>query len=312
LKEFNFFQTIYSRTLCVQESVGTLSTVIQEQEITDEMYDAFMEELCNDDDDDILQLTDDTFKSLFQIDEPILEYFSYEVSKEVEEGESRQVPTDIPAHNVTKDTTSIIELTPNSSESVNISTSPGVVLSNASTPTGEGPSQVLAQELGGNMGVVNPILTSTNCSYSSLSLNNPNSWFAGPNAWNHPNGVNSTTVRAGTMDPPRVHASFGNRMFPNIQRNSITPFQSPSFPVLPSGGSSSNILQQFPRSLPSQMYGINARGTSAMVHRFNHGPFWPRPPSLSDFDNMVCAWKVNYLGSLFLFIDYQYICYANF
>lgn len=280
-----------------QESVGTLSPVIQQQATTDEMYDDFMAELCNDN--DILPLTDDTFKSLFQLDEPILEYFSSEVFKEVEE----QVPTDIPADNVTKDTTSVIQLTPNSSERVNISISPGLVLSNASTPTGEGPSNVVAQELGPNMGVVNPILTSRNCSSSSFSLPqmNQNLWIAGPNAWNHANGVNSTTVRVGTMDPPGVDASFGNPMYPNIPGNSITQFQSPSFPVLLYGSSSSsNIHQQFPRSLPLQMIGSNARGTSVMVHRFSHGPFWPRPPSLRDFDSMVCAWKVNYLDYFFL------------
>ncbi|KAK7348646.1 hypothetical protein VNO80_23240 [Phaseolus coccineus] len=268
------------------DSVGTLSPVIQQQATMDEMYDDFMAELCSDN--DILPLTDDTFKSLFQLDEPILEYFSSEVFKELEE----EVPTDIPAHNVTKDTTSIIQLTPSSSERVKISISSGVVLSNASTPTGEGPSKVVAQEPGANMGVVNPILTSRNCSHSSFSLPqiNQNLWIAGPNAWNHPNGVNSTTVRLGTMDPPGVDVSFGNPMFPNLPGNSITQFQSPSFPVLPYGSSSSsssNIHQQFPRSLPLQMIGSNAPGISAMMHRFSRGPFWPRPPSLRDFDSMI-------------------------
>ncbi|KAG2409132.1 uncharacterized protein HKW66_Vig0039540 [Vigna angularis] len=271
------------------ESVGTLSQVIEEQTTWDEMYDDFLADLCNDN--DILPLTDETFETLFQIDEPILlDYFSSEALKEVEEGESRQVAIDTPAHNVSKATSSMIQLTPNSSERANISISPGiVVVSDTSTPTGEGPSKVLAQELGGNMGVANPIINSRNCSNSTLLLpqNNPNFWVAKSDSWNHP------SARLGTMDPPGFNASFRNPMFPNVTGSSITRFPSPRFPVLPYGGSSSNIHQQHPRSLPLQTNGMNAPGASAMVHRFNnHGIFCPRPPSLSDFDTMVSAWKV--------------------
>ncbi|CAJ1939288.1 unnamed protein product [Sphenostylis stenocarpa] len=275
-------------------SGGTLTPVIQQEATTDEMYDDFMAELCNDN--DILPLADDTFRSLFQLDEPFpLDHFSLEV---LEKGESGQVPIDIPAHNnVTKDTTSIIQVTPYSSERVNISISPRIVVSNPSTFIREGPPKELAQEQEANMGVANSSLISRNCPNSSLSLpqNNPNLWVAGPNAWNHPSVMNSTAVGLGTNDPQvpqRVDASFGNTIFPYITGNSITQFQSPSFPVLPYG-SSSNIYQQFQRSLPLQMIGNNARGTSAMVHRFNHGLFWPRPPSLRDFDSFVRAWKVN-------------------
>ncbi|WVZ24279.1 hypothetical protein V8G54_002823, partial [Vigna mungo] len=269
------------------ESVGTL--IIEEQTTWDEMYNNFMADLCNEN--DIMPLTDESFESLFEIDDPILlDYFSSEVLKEVKEGE---VATDTPAHNVSKATSSMIQLTPNSTERANISISPS---DHTSTPTGEGPSKVLAQELGGNMGVANPILTSRNCSNSTLLFpqNNPNMWVAKSDSWNHP------SARLGTMDPPGVNASFRNPMFPNITGSSITSFQSPRFPVLPYGGSSSNIHQQRPRSLPSQIIGMNAPGASAMVHRFNnHGLFWPRPPSLSDFDTMVCAWKGCLVGKVF-------------
>lgn len=247
------------------EFVETLSQVIEEQTTWDEMYDDFMADLCNEN--DILPLTDETFESLFQIDDPILsDYFSSEVLEEV--------ATDTtPAHNVSKATSSMIQLTPNSSERANISISPS---DHTSTPTGG-----------------NPILTTRNCSNSTLLLpqNNTNSWVAKSDSWNHP------SARLGSMDPPGINASFRNPMFPrpNITGSPITRFQSPTFPVLPYAGSSSNIHQQRPRSLPLQMTGMNApAGASAMVHRFNnHGLFWPRPPSLSDFDTMVCAWKVN-------------------
>ncbi|RDX84675.1 Mediator of RNA polymerase II transcription subunit 25, partial [Mucuna pruriens] len=64
---------------------------------------------------------------------------------------------------ITTDTTSTIHLAPNSSEEVNISITPELVVSDATIFTaGEGSSsRGLGQELGSNLGVVNPITTTT-------------------------------------------------------------------------------------------------------------------------------------------------------
>ncbi|KAK7348653.1 hypothetical protein VNO80_23247 [Phaseolus coccineus] len=103
----------------------------------------------------------------------------------------------------------------------NVSISPRL---NASTPI------TVEEELGGNMGIVNLILTSENCSNSSFSFPQNN-----PNAWSHPSGMNNTIVGLGSIDQQNlagVDASFGNLMFPDTTRNSLNQFQPPSFPML--------------------------------------------------------------------------------
>ncbi|TKY59160.1 Mediator of RNA polymerase II transcription subunit 25 [Spatholobus suberectus] len=321
------------------ESGSTLSPVIPHA-TTHERYDPFpscsqplnvyediLAELSNDN--DIFQLGEDTFKFLFEPDEPIplddvlglgqeqtlssKKNISLEALEAVE-GELRQVLGDIPAPSVTKDTTSIMELTTNSSENVNISIAPGVVSKAFTYTAGEGSSRGLPQELVGSVGVVNPILISSeSCPNSSLSLlpqNNANFWSAGPDAWCHSSGVNSTAIRLGTIDPhdpPRAGASFGD-----TTGNSLAQFQScssPSFPVLPYGSTSSSSNQQFPRYHQLGTTGLSPLATPAMrantwaspapmVPQYNQRYLWPRSPSLTDFKDFVQAWEGCLVGKI--------------
>ncbi|XP_047179350.1 uncharacterized protein LOC124847175 [Vigna umbellata] len=123
---------------------------------------------------------------------------------------------------------------------------------------------------------------SENCSNSSFSFPQSN-----PNAWNQPSGMNNTTV------------GFGNMMFPDTAGNSMNQFQSPSFPMLTCGSSSSSIHQPFPKPLQFQAIGITIRGTPAMKHRFNQGLVSPPPPSLTDFHSFVCAWQGCLIGKIY-------------
>ncbi|RDY06743.1 Mediator of RNA polymerase II transcription subunit 25, partial [Mucuna pruriens] len=154
---------------------------------------------------------------------------------------------------------------------------------------GEGSSsRGLPQE----MGVMNPILCSEDCSNSSSPLpqNNQNLWLGGPS------DMNSTTVRLGTMDPSPIGASFGNSMFPDTTTtNSPTQSQSQSFPVLPYGSNSSSD-QQFSRY---QMTMLSPLGTPAMMAQYNQSHFWPCPPSLTDFQDFVHAWEGSLVGKIY-------------
>jgi len=244
------------------------------------MFDDFLTQLWGDN--DILQTGDDVFDGLLQPNGSIpLDDVLLGVLREMEEEELREEVPHIPSHSVTNATTSTMQFASNSSEIGNVSISPRLVVSNASTSI----------TVGGNMGVVNPILTSENCSSSSFSFPQTN-----PNVWNQPSGMNNTPVGLGSMNQqnfPGVDASFGNLMFPNTTGNSLNPFQSPSFPMPPCGSSSSSFHQPFQKPLQFQAIGISARGTPAMNHRFNQGFVSPPPPSLRDFDSFVCAWEVN-------------------
>ncbi|ESW25712.1 hypothetical protein PHAVU_003G059200 [Phaseolus vulgaris] len=236
------------------ENANNASPVAPPQATTDEMFDDFMTQICNDN--DILPLGDDVFEGLLQSYESIpLDDVLLGVLKEMEEGELREVVADIPSHSGTKDTTSTMQFASNSSEIGNVSFSPRL---NAST------SITVEEELGGNMGVVNPILTSENCSNSRFSFPQNN-----PNAWNHPSG------------------------------NSLNQFQPPSFPMLPCGSGSSSIHQPFPRTIQFQSVGITARGTPSMKHRFNQRLVSPHPPSFRDFDSFVCAWEGCLIGKIY-------------
>ncbi|KAK7348652.1 hypothetical protein VNO80_23246 [Phaseolus coccineus] len=269
------------------ENANNASPVVPPQATMNEMFDDFMTQIYNDN--DILPLGDDVFEGLLQSYESIpLDDVLLGVLKEMEEGELREVVADIPSRSVTKDTTSTMQFASNSPEKGNVSISPRL---NASTPI------TVEEELGGNMGVVNPILTSQNCSNSSLSFPQNN-----PNAWNHPSGMNNTTVGLGSIDqqnPTGVYSSFGNLMFPNTTGNSLNQFQPPSFPMLPCGSSSSSIHQSFPRTLQFQSVGITARGTPSMKHRFNQGLVSPHPPSFKDFDSFVSAWEGCLIGKIY-------------
>ncbi|KAG2409136.1 uncharacterized protein HKW66_Vig0039580 [Vigna angularis] len=206
------------------ENANNESPVVPPQATTDEMFDDFLQQLCNED--DIFPLGEDVFDGLLQpnnesnpLDDVLLG-----VLKEMEEGELREMVADTPSHSVTKDAT---------------------------------PTVPFASE---------------NCSNSSFSFPQSN-----PNAWNQPSGMNNTTV------------GFGNMMFPDTAGNSLNQFQSPSFPMLTCGSSSSSIHQPFPKPLQFQAIGITIRGTPAMKHRFNQGLVSPPPPSLTDFHSFVLA-----------------------
>ncbi|RDX76581.1 Mediator of RNA polymerase II transcription subunit 25, partial [Mucuna pruriens] len=131
-----------------------------------------------------------------------------------------------------------------------------------------------------------------------LPQNNPILWHA------RPSGMNSTctTVRLETIDPynyPPIDASlFDNSIVHNTSRNPLTQSQSPSFPMLPYGSSNSS-HQQFPRY---QMTGLNPLGTPAMrtlmMAQYNQRHFWPRPPSLTDLQDFVCAWEGSLVGKI--------------
>ncbi|CAJ1939284.1 unnamed protein product [Sphenostylis stenocarpa] len=170
---------------------------------------------------------EDSLAYIFQLDQPIsLEELLGQdqplSSKTQVGGESSQVLRDIP-QSVTRDTTSTTQLTSNSSEMMNISISPGIVVSNACTSiVGEGSSNGLAQELGGS------IFSSENClnSSSSLPQNNPKCWPAGSNA----------------LYPSQAAASLGDSIFLNTTGNSVTQFESPSFPVHQYGYPSTNVI----------------------------------------------------------------------
>jgi len=210
-------------TLCVQENANNESPAVPPEATADEMFDDFLKQLCNDDDG--LPLENDVFDGLLQpYERNTLDDVLLGVLKEMEEGERREMVADTPSHSVRKDATPTVE-----------------------------------DEVGGNMGAVNPILTSENCS----------------------SGMNNTTV------------GFSNLIFSDTTGNSVNQFQSPSFPMLTCGGSSSSIHQPFPKPLQFQAIGITIRGTAAMKHRFNQGLLSPPPPSLADFHAFVCAWEVN-------------------
>ncbi|BAT75024.1 hypothetical protein VIGAN_01281800 [Vigna angularis var. angularis] len=168
---------------------------------------------------------EDSLAYLFQLDQPvsldeILGQGQSLFSKTQVGGESSQVLRDIVPQSVTRGSASTIQLTSNSSERMNISISPGIVAC-----TSSGSSNGLAHELGGNMGVVNPMFSSElNCLNSSLSLpqNNPKFWPAGSNA----------------LFPPQTAASFGDSTFLNTIENSNIQFESSSFPMLQYGSAS--------------------------------------------------------------------------
>ncbi|CAJ1939286.1 unnamed protein product [Sphenostylis stenocarpa] len=175
---------------------------------------------------------EDSVELLFQLDhsfsiEEILGEDQTLSSQTQVGGSSSHELRDFVEQSVTTDTTSTIPLDSNSSDRMNISISPGVVVSNVSTTTfGERSSNEPAQQLGDNMGVFNPIFSSENFSTSSLSMpeNNPNVWPSGSDAFY----------------PPRAGASFGDSTFPNTTGNSFTQFESPSFSVHPYGCASAS------------------------------------------------------------------------
>jgi len=160
---------------------------------------------------------ENSLPNLFQPDQPLYleEVFGPEETLPAEAqvgGSSSHVPRDVAPQTVMT----------NTSSSMNISISPGMLQSNACTSTfGQGSSSGLVQQLGGNMGVVSSIFSSENCSNSSLSLpeNIPKFWPAGSNA----------------LYPPQAGTSFGDSIFPKATGNSFTRFESPNFPVHPYG-----------------------------------------------------------------------------
>jgi len=171
---------------------------------------------------------EDSLAYLLQLDQPVSldELLGQEQtlpSNTQAGGESSQVLRDIAQQSVTRGTTSTFQLTPNPSERMNISVSPGIVVSNACTSSlGEGSSNGLPQELGGNMGVLNPIFGSENYLNSGLPplpQNDPNFWPAESSA----------------LYPPQIAASFGDSTFLNTIGNSNPQFDSPSFPMQPYG-----------------------------------------------------------------------------
>ncbi|CAJ1939290.1 unnamed protein product [Sphenostylis stenocarpa] len=135
-------------------------------------------------------------------------------------GSSSHELRDFVAQSVTTDTTSTIQLNSNSFERMDITISPGVVVSIASISIfGENSSNGPVQQLGNN--VFNPIFSSQNCSNSILSMpeNTPKFWPSGSNA----------------LYPPQAGALFGDSTFPNTTANIFTQFVSPSFPMHPFG-----------------------------------------------------------------------------
>ncbi|WVZ24271.1 hypothetical protein V8G54_002815 [Vigna mungo] len=172
---------------------------------------------------------EDSLAYLFQLDQPVsLDEILGEgqtlFSQTQVGGESSQVLRDIVPQSVTRGSASTIQFTSNSSERMNISISPGIVAC-----TSSGSSNGLAHELGGNMGVVNPMFSSDlNCLNSSLSLpqNNPKFWPAGSN----------------TLFPPQTAASFGDSTFFNTIENSNIQFEeSSSFQMLQFGSASAGL-----------------------------------------------------------------------
>ncbi|XP_020222931.1 mediator of RNA polymerase II transcription subunit 25 isoform X2 [Cajanus cajan] len=206
---------------------------------------------------------------------------------------------------------------------------------------GERSSRGQDQELGGNMGVVNPILTLENFSSSGFSFPQPvvastsatrglapeligNVGVVNPiptsennsnSRWQHPSGGNNTIDGLGThdplpLDPPQVGASLGNSMFPNSMENSLNQFQStmlPSFPMLPySGGasSSSDSHQQFQRHHPFEITELGPLGTPTMryyAQQKDHRNIL-HPPPLMDVQGYVKTWE----GCLVGRDDYSY------
>jgi len=224
---------------------------------------------------------EDSLAYLFQLDQPVsLDEILGEgrtMSSETQVGgESSEVLRDIVPQTVTRDTTSTIQLTSNSSE---------IVVHNASNSSvGEGSSNGLAQELGGNMSVVNPMFSSENCWNYSLSLpqNNQNFWPAGSNA----------------LYPPQAAASFGDSTFLNTIGNSNTQFESPSFPMHPYGcasagfGTSShfgNSLAQFqsPNSTVNP-YDCASVGASNLVGN-SISQYQPPSFSVNPYGGIACA-----------------------
>ncbi|KAK7348651.1 hypothetical protein VNO80_23245 [Phaseolus coccineus] len=224
---------------------------------------------------------EDSLAYLFQLDQPvsldeILGQGQTMSSETQVGGESSEVLRDIVPQTVTRDTTSTIQLTSNSSE---------IVVYNANTSSvGEGSSNGLAQELGGNMSVVNPMFSSENCLNYSLSLpqNNQNFWPAGSNA----------------LYPPQTAASFGDSTFLNTIGNSNTQFESPSFPMHPyacanaSLGTSShfgNSLTQFqsPNSTVNP-YDCASVGASNLVGN-SISQYQPPSFSVHPYGGIVCA-----------------------
>lgn len=187
------------------------------------------------------------------------------------EGQSTQAML----QNVTRDVTPTIDLaTPN-----------------ASIPIfGQGTSQALGhQELGGNMGVVNPILSSNPNSTFPLPQNNPYSWTAGSS------GMNNTSVGLGISDPQ------GGGTFDNATGNTLARLQSsssPSFSVIPHKSSSG--YQDVRRYHRFEMTGVSSLGQPADIvganiwvyPEHNQHRYFRRPPSLTDFPDFVDAWQV--------------------
>ncbi|KHN32346.1 hypothetical protein glysoja_032529, partial [Glycine soja] len=257
------------------DSQSILFPVIRQQAATNEMeaYDDFMTKLCNDIDNDILQMGEDNFKDLLS-DEPIpLDGdISLDVLKAMEAGLGQELAnTDTTGNSL------------NQFQSPVIPVHPYYGGASASSGAGVDANAFVAASAGG-----------INASFG-----------VGVNA----SGGN-TSVRLATnpQNPLPVGATFGNFMFPNTTGNTLTHFQScsspPSFPVLPHASSSSSSHQQFPRYLPQQMTGINPQGILASMPQYNQGHFWLRPPSLTDFPNFVHAWEGSLVGKIHSYCEF--------
>ncbi|QCD83083.1 mediator of RNA polymerase II transcription subunit 25 [Vigna unguiculata] len=122
------------------------------------------------------------------------------------------------------------------------------------TPSvGEGSSNGLPQQLGGNMGVVNPMFSSElNSSNSTLSLpqNNPIFW------------------------PPQTAAPFGDSTFLNTIGNSNTQFGSAARAGLPSAMVPNPLVSPVP-----------------IMSQYNQTQVLPRQPFLPDFKDSIPAWE---------------------
>jgi len=158
-----------------------------------------------------LEEEEDSLAYLFQLDQP----FSVEEILEQEEplASKAQVGGSSSSHVPPRDV---------AAQRMNISISPEMIVSNACTSTfGQSSSSGLLQQLEGNIGAMNSIFSSENCSDSSLSLpeNNPKFWPAGSSA----------------LYPPQAATSFADSILPKTTGNSFTQFESPSIPVHPYG-----------------------------------------------------------------------------
>ncbi|XP_040862734.1 uncharacterized protein DDB_G0271670 isoform X1 [Glycine max] len=237
------------------DSQSILFPVIRQQAATNEMeaYDDFMTKLCNDIDNDILQMGEDNFKDLLS-DEPIpLDGdISLDVLKAMEAGLGQELAnTDTTGNSL------------NQFQSPVIPVHPYYGGASASSGAGVDANAFVAASAGG-----------INASFG-----------VGVNA----SGGN-TSVRLATnpQNPLPVGATFGNFMFPNTTGNTLTHFQScsspPSFPVLPHASSSSSSHQQFPRfqscsSPPSFPVLPHASSSSSSHQQFPRFQSCSSPPS---------------------------------